>query len=166
VKLPVPNIDELRTPASLPGEESIPDMSRVLVAAFEQNWENARHIKNERLTFTNMFSAIAAGVLSFLHSMSGSHRAEIYVLLFLCFFSVMGLLTSLRLKAELEECIQTLERLAGRLGVTPFTAFGQSTGALRRYPKFRWLFPIYYAVAGIGFFSLLVSRIWLGAIGK
>ena len=30
---------------------------RALLMVFQQHWENARHIKNERLSFTNIYSA-------------------------------------------------------------------------------------------------------------
>ena len=30
--------------------------NRVLAAIFAQHWENARHVKNERLCFTNIYA--------------------------------------------------------------------------------------------------------------
>jgi hypothetical protein len=32
-----------------------PSEKRVVLAMFAQHWENARHIKNERLSFTNIY---------------------------------------------------------------------------------------------------------------
>jgi hypothetical protein len=38
-----------------------PDM---FAAVFSQNWDNARHIKSERISFMNAYSVICAGVLA------------------------------------------------------------------------------------------------------
>ena len=42
--------------------------SPLFEAVFKQNWENARHIKSERIWFMNAFSLISAGVLTLLQS--------------------------------------------------------------------------------------------------
>ena len=42
----------------------------------QQNWENARHIKNERLSFTNIYCIVAAGLLSFLHTVTGKRELD------------------------------------------------------------------------------------------
>jgi hypothetical protein len=43
-----------------------PDTSNPIVfaAVFNQNWENVRHVKNERISFMNAYSLISAGVLT------------------------------------------------------------------------------------------------------
>jgi hypothetical protein len=41
-----------------------------LKCIFEQNWLHAKHVENERLWFTNLYVAIAVGVLAFL---AGNH---------------------------------------------------------------------------------------------
>jgi hypothetical protein len=70
---------------------------------FRQNWENARHIKSERIWFMNIFSVISAGALR----VAATFAALVYVRL----FSLIGLLISLRLKVELEECLGKLQAL-------------------------------------------------------
>ena len=35
-------------------------------------------------------------------------------------------------------------------------------GALTRYPKFRWLFPVFYGIASAGFIGLLAYRLSSG----
>ena|SRR5438874_2109859 len=69
-----------------------PSEKRTLLAIFVQHWENARHIKNERLSFTNIYAIVSAGILSLLHSASGEFVLEISILAFLCSFSAIGLL--------------------------------------------------------------------------
>ena len=143
-----------------------PSEKRALLAVFQQHWENARHIKNERLSFTNIYAIVSAGILSLLHSVPGEFVLEISMLVFLCCFSGIGLLTSLRLKAELEGCFHNIERTVARLGVEEFMPVVDARGALTRYPKFRWLFPLFYSIATAGFFGLLTYRLVLGLGGK
>lgn len=129
---------------------------------FQEQWENARHIKNERLSFTNIFSIVTAGILSLLHSIPGEFLLEISMLCFLCFFSVIGLLTSLRLKAELEHCLHSIEGIVAQLGMERFMPSVDAKGSLTRYPKFRWLFPLFYSIATTGFVALLAYRLLQG----
>src|SRR5882724_11382847 len=121
-----------------------PSEKRTLLAIFAQHWENARHIKNERLSFTNIYAIVSAGILTWLHPVRGEPVLEVSLLVFLFAFSVIGLLTSLRLKAELEECLRNIERIVTQTGLEEFMPVIDSRGALTRYPKFRWLFPAFY----------------------
>lgn len=74
----------------------------------------------------------------------------------------MGLLTSLRLKAELDECLAKLRTMAEQAEAVQFVALGDSEGDLARYPKFRWVFPIFYAIAIFAFVALLSYRLVTG----
>ena len=132
---------------------------RMLLAVYQQNWENARHIKNERLSFTNIYCIVAAGLLSFLHTVTGKRELEISMLLFLVLFSLIGLLTSLRLKAELEECLHKIDQIVSQTGVEPISALSEAKGVPTRYPKFRWIFPWFYSIGAIGFSILLWQRV-------
>ena len=66
----------------------------IFAQVFEQNWENARHIKTERISFMNAYSLISAGVLTLLQSVHASDMIRIGLLLFMSLFSLFGLLTS------------------------------------------------------------------------
>jgi hypothetical protein len=136
-----------------------PSEKRTLLAIFAQHWENARHIKNERLSFTNIYAIVSAGILSLLHAVRGEPVLEVSLLVFLFAFSVIGLLTSLRLKAELEECLHNIERIVAQTGLEEFMPVIDSRGALTRYPKFRWLFPVFYSICTVGFLLLLLVRL-------
>lgn len=131
-------------------------------AVFEQNWSNARHIKAERISFMNAFSLITAGVLTLLQNVRGSALIQIVLLLFMTLFSAIGLLTSLRLKAELEECLAKIEAMSVQANVNVFVALGQLEGRLSQYPKFRWVFPVFYAMTTAGFATLLAYRLTTG----
>jgi len=136
-----------------------PSEKRTLLAIFAQHWENARNIKNERLSFTNIYAIVSAGILSLLHAEHGEPVLEVSLLVFLFAFSVIGLLTSLRLKAELEECLHNIERIVAQSGLEEFMPVIDSRGALTRYPKFRWLFPAFYSICTVGFLLLLLVRL-------
>ena len=131
-------------------------------AVFQENWANVRHIKSERIWFTNIFSIITAGALSLLQSTRGEAVVEFSLIGFMCLFSLMGLLTSLRLKAELEECLEKLQAMVVEAHVEKFVALERSEGALARYPQFRWIFPAFYIISLIGFVALLVYRLLVG----
>ncbi len=55
-------------------------------------------------------------------------------------FSAIGLLTSLRLKGELEECLAKIKAMSAQANISEFVAL-ELKGKLSRYPKFRWIFP-------------------------
>jgi hypothetical protein len=41
-------------------------------------------------------------------------------------------------------------------------ALGQLEGRSSRYPRFRWIFPIFYAMTTVGFITLIVYRLVTG----
>ena len=143
-------------------ENSDPKDSPLFVETFRQNWENVRHIKTERMWFMNTFSAITAGALSLLQAISLGAVLQTSLIGFMCVFSIIGLLTSLRLKAELEECLAKIQSMVAQTNEREFVALGQSEGHLSRYPKFRWIFPVFFSLASAGFVSLLVYRLVVG----
>jgi len=136
----------------------------IFVAVFNQNWENARHIKTERISFMNAFSLISAGVLTLLQNVQGSALLQIALLLFMTSFSIIGLLTSLRLKGELEDCLAKIQAMSVQTNVNDFIALGQLEGRLSRYPKFRWIFPVFYSMTTAGFVALMAYRLTGAAI--
>jgi hypothetical protein len=134
----------------------------MFAAVFNQNWDNARHIKEERISFMNTYSVISAGVLALLQSVQASDLIRIALLFFMTLFSLIGLLTSLRLKGELEECLAKIEAMSVQARVNDFVALGQLAGRSSRYPRFRWIFPIFYAITTAGFITLIVYRLVTG----
>jgi Na+/melibiose symporter-like transporter len=138
--------------------------SPAFTTIFQQNWENVRSIKSERIWFMNTYSVISAGTLFLLQNIHGEAVVQLELIFAMCALSVMGLLISLRLKAELEECLQRLEAMVVQARVQEFVALGGSEGALSHYPQFRWMFPVFYSFAVMLFVALFVSRLarlWL-----
>jgi hypothetical protein len=132
----------------------------MLLAIFQQSWENVRHIKNERMMFTNIYAIITAGVLSLLNTVRGHWNLETLLIGFLLFLSVIGLLSSLRLKAELDECLINIERLLESVDLEEFMAMGKGARGQMRLPKFRWLFPLFYSFTTLTCFCLLISKLF------
>jgi hypothetical protein len=129
---------------------------------FQQNWENVRGIKSERIWFMNTYSVISAGSLTLVQSIRGERVIELTLILALCLLSLVGLISSLRLKAELEECLEKIEAMVLRAQVDEFVALGRPEGRLLRYPAFRWVFPIFYCFGTALFVGLLVYRLTAG----
>jgi hypothetical protein len=133
----------------------------MFTAVFNENWQNARHIKSERLSFMTAFSLVSAGVLTFLQSVRSSAVLQVALLVFMCLFSVFGLLTSLRLKGELEECLAKIKAMSAHANITEFVAL-ELEGKLARYPKFRWIFPTFYSMTTAGYVALIAYRLVTG----
>jgi hypothetical protein len=68
---------------------------------------------------------ICAGVLALLQSVQASDLIRIALLFFMTLFSLIGLLTSLRLKGELEECLAKIEAMSVQARVNDFVALGR-----------------------------------------
>jgi len=105
----------------------------LFAAVFSENWENARHIKTERISFMNAYSLISAGVLTLLHNIQASDMIRITLLLFMTMFSAFGFLTSLRLKGELEECLAKIRAMSAQANVSELVALGQLAGRSSHY---------------------------------
>ena len=135
--------------------------SKMFAAVFSENWQNARHIKTERISFLSTFSLITAGVLTFLQTVRSSAVLQVALLVFMCLFSMFGLLTSLRLKGELEECLAKIEAMTAQANVSDFAAL-ELGGELSRYPKFRWIFPAFYFMSTAGYAALIAYRVLTG----
>ena len=133
----------------------------MFAAAFNENWQNARHIKSERISFMTAFSLVSAGVLTFLQSVRSSAVLQVALLLFMCLFSLFGLLTSLRLKGELEECLAKIKAMSAQANISEFVAL-ELEGKLARYPKFRWIFPTFYSMTTVGFVAIIAYRLVTG----
>jgi hypothetical protein len=138
--------------------------TELFATIFQQNWENVRNVKSERMWFMNTYSVISAGSLSLLQSIHGEPVMQLLLILALCLLSLIGLISSLRLKAELEECLEKLQTMVARAQVDDVVALGQPQGRLLHYPAFRWVFPIFYLSGTALFVGLLLYRLAAGEL--
>jgi hypothetical protein len=110
----------------------------------------------------NTHAIVSAGTLSLLHSIRSEFVLQLSLLLFMCLASAIGILANLRLKAELEECLEKLQAMAARVQSGEFIALGQLEGHRSRYPAFRWVVPGIYSLSTVLFLALFLYRLALG----
>ena len=128
-------------------------------AAYVQAWENVRHIRNERIWFTNAYSAIVAGSLAALlrDGESVASRSTTVGLLILVLFSFASLMSSIRLVAELRNSIANVQRAVDETGM------GRMVGSIEPLNGFglpmRWLFPIYFSLSTAALVVLFVVHL-------
>jgi hypothetical protein len=141
-------------------QDPVATPAELFATIFQQNWENVRGIKSERIWFMNTYSVISAGSLSLLQGIHGERVIQLTLIIALCLLSVIGFISSLRLKAELEECLDKIQAMVARAHVDAFVALGRPEAV--RYPAFRWVFPIFYFSGTALFFGLLVYQLASG----
>jgi hypothetical protein len=110
---------------------------RYFAAVFNQNWENVRHVKTERISFMNAYSLVSAGVLTLLQHVQASDLVRMVLLLFMTLFSCFGLMTSLRLKVDWKNASRKFALWRPEAKVSEFVALGQLEGRVSHYPKFQ-----------------------------
>jgi len=143
--------------------QSLSDAAFLLL--LEQGWENVRHIKNERIWFTNIYAIVSAAVLSFLHSASGLSILSVFLPGLLLALSTIGLLLSFRLKAELEDWLDKIEAMTHYVGLEDHISTGDLKGPFVRHIKFRWLFPVFYAFTTVSAGGLLAYQLFRTVAG-
>ena len=65
------------------------------------------------------------------------------------------------MKGELEECLAKIKTMSAQANISEFVAL-ELEGKLSRYPKFRWIFPIFYAMTTVGYVALIAYRLVTG----
>lgn len=129
------------------------------IAMYEQNWENVRHVKNERLWFTNIYAIVVAAVLSFLHgSSSAAGILSISLETFIFLLSAIGLLISFRLKSELEHYLNRIDSMVHEIGLEAYSTHDETDGWGIQPLKFRWIFTLFYMITTAGSLALLVQE--------
>ena len=130
-------------------------------AAYVQAWENVRHIRNERIWFTNAYSAIVAGSLAALlrDGASVTNRSTTVGLLVLVLFSFASLMSSIRLVAELRNSIANVQRAVDATGMGRFVGTIEPLGGFGAWLPMRWLFPIYFSLSTAALLALFVVHL-------
>ena len=131
------------------------------VGAYVQAWENVRHIRNERIWFTNAYSAIVAGTLAALlrDGESATSRSTTVGLLVLVLFSFASLMSSIRLVAELRNSIANVQRAVDEAGMGRMVGALEPLGGFGARLPMRWLFPIYFSLSTAALVVLFVVHL-------
>jgi hypothetical protein len=131
-------------------------------AAFVQAWENVRHVRNERIWFTNAYTAVVAGGLAFLLRDNGSSAQQApksIGLLVLVLFSVLSIFSSIRLVAELRTSIENIKRVAHQIGIGHLVGMLEPPRGIATRLPMRWVFPIFFSLTTASLVVLLVIHL-------
>jgi len=134
---------------------------RVVASIYQQAWENVRHIRNERIWIGNIYVAVVAGGMAILPHGSDVERSKAVTIMMLCVllaFSIVSLLSSIRLVAELRQAMANVENLAARAEVSKLIGvIDVRTGFGAHMP----VFPIFYSIVSAAILFLLVRELRL-----
>lgn len=132
-----------------------------LSSVYEQYWNQARHVENEKLQFTTIFAIIIAGVLAFLSGTDGDDMYELLLLGFLTGLSFFGYLiahawnipfvTYSRLAEEIAICEWDLKENYQRYS---------NTAKVYEYQKYMRIlakFPISAGDIFMAFYSIMIG---------
>ena len=136
-------------------------------AAYVQAWENVRHIRNERIWFTNAYTAVVAGGLAFMlrdNGNSANQAPKSIGLLVLVLFSVLSIMSSIRLVAELRTAIANLKHLINLNGMEKIVGMVEPPRGFGTSLPMRWVFPIFFSLTTASLVVLLVIHL-LGVWG-
>jgi len=134
----------------------------VAAAAYVQAWENVRHIRNERIWFTNAYTAIVAGGLALLQRDMGAAQSKLLTctgFTLLVLFSLASLMSSIRLVAELRNSIANLQRMVAEHGMSSLIGMIEPPRGIGASLPMRWVFPIFYSLTTATLFVLLVIQL-------
>lgn len=129
--------------------------------AFRQHWEQMRHAEGQRLSFTNFYALIVAGVLAFISQSGGSGK---YIVLFgvLAGISLIGMVLCIRTNKAIERHRDLAWDLAKELTEDTreklYTAFWEEKGCWRKFTTLRVLFPVLYGGLLV-LFALIACRV-------
>lgn len=138
---------------------------REVLECLKENWQHARHVENERLSFTQFYAMIVGAVATIL--VQWSDRGPVLVLAlaaFLLLLSILGLLLTQKWGQTFDKHMERGRLAAERLGVVDYMAFpgqpGQYSG-LGRILRTKYLFCYFYAAVigvciGMIFFTLFL----------
>ncbi len=124
-----------------------PDPS--IIECLKENWQHARHVENERLSFTQFYAMIVGAVVTILVQWSDRGPVLVFALAaFLLLLSILGLLLAQKWGQTFDKHMERGRRAADRLGVTDFMVFpGQPDqySMLGRALRTKNLFCYFYA---------------------
>ncbi|MBK9120406.1 MAG: hypothetical protein IPM18_12510 [Phycisphaerales bacterium] len=150
------------TPIAQGTANSLATEPHVASAAFVQAWENVRHIRNERIWFTNAYTAVVAGGLALLQRDVGTSANKLLTctgFLVLVMFSLASLMSSIRLVAELRHSIANLQRVVTQNGMGSLVGMIEPPRGITASLPMRWVFPIFFCLTTMALAVLLVANV-------
>jgi hypothetical protein len=126
----------------------------ILLEALKENYEHFRHVENERLWFTNIYAIIVGAILTFFKE----GRIFVHSTIFLIILSILGLLMSLRLRADIADFQHKIIEIATKLKVRDLCGLGAQKG-FTVYFKLRDIFIAFYGCMLIFLVVLLMTSL-------
>jgi hypothetical protein len=130
----------------------------ILLEALRENYEHFRHVENERLWFTNIYAIIVGAILTFFKEGRIEGRIFVYSMIFLIILSTLGLLMSLRLRADVQDFQDKIIAIATKLKVRDLCGLGAQKG-FTVYFKLRNIFIFFYGCMLIFLVVLLMTSL-------
>jgi hypothetical protein len=145
-------------------ELETPLKQELFLRVFDQSWENARHLKTERVSSASIFALLIAGSFSLLNAARSDPAFEIALLVFLTSLSLLECVMSVELVLELKECIGNVGQMLNEYKLGSTMGVDRQRQRLANYLRMRWLYPIFYGLTSIGLLGFLVYRL-MGHLG-
>lgn len=118
-----------------------------LLECFKENWQHARHVENERISFTQFFAMVvgAAVTIAFQNAQRGPLLVTALAV-FVFFLALLGLMLTNRWGQTFDTHMERASKAAERLGLTDYVVIPSKYYGLSKLRRTRYLFCYYYAV--------------------
>lgn len=125
------------------------------LTAFSENWSHARHVENERLTFTQIYAGIVAGVLAL---RTAFHiQNEQIVLMVLLLIGSLGFLLTVKLTYEFKNHISKIQEMLVDDTLKKYVTL-QLSGGIFTFIKVRILIQVFYMAVCSFIMYLVISN--------
>ena len=129
-----------------------------LIEALIQNWLHCRHLENERLNFTSIYSIIVAGALALLGEVD--FRSHSCLLVFLLVLSILGFLLCLKIDLEFNHHMQRINIIMDELHLWNYLGVPTNfSNKLLKLIRVRYIFITFYILSMIMWIYLLIIQI-------
>jgi len=128
------------------------------ITAFQENWNHAKHVENERLQFTQIYGGIVAGVFAITNVLNTPINQNILWILF--FIGSVGFILSLKLTYEFKNHVNKIEGLLINPTLKKHVGM-QLSGGVFSLIKVRYMILIFYVIMCGFLLYLLVDYKWI-----
>jgi hypothetical protein len=130
--------------------------SKVLMEILTQNWLHIRHIENQRLQFTSIYTLLVAGILAFLGNFGFSGQA--YLVGFLVIFSIFGLIVTLKVNLEFDNHLARIKKVIKDLHLEDYMATPTRYKGIGKIIRVRNVFILFYLILLLMWLYLLITK--------
>ena len=125
----------------------MPESDYGLIEVFKENWQHARHVENERISFTQFFAMVVGVAVTIAFQNTQGGRLMVSALAtFVFFLALLGLLLTNRWGQTFDTHMQRATKAAEKLGLTDYVVTPGKYYGLAKLRRTRYLFCYYYAV--------------------